>query len=72
MSEVDVRQPPHAATLVPSAITTTAINLGPQLLGMLQAGAVPYCLLGTVQLAGPFVITLPFSHAGRLDASALG
>ncbi len=71
VSEVNVRLPPHAATRVPFAVTTTVLNLGPQLLGVLRAGAVPYRLHGTVQLAGPFAITLPFGHTGRLDASAL-
>ena len=66
VSDLSVRLPPHAATLVPFTVTTTVTNLGPQLLGIVQSGAVEYRVHGTVTLQR-FGLSLPYSRAGRLD-----
>ena len=72
-SDYDVRLPPRSSTLVPFAVTTTVRNLGPQLLGIVQTGAVEYRMHGTVQLDGAVALILPFSRSGRLDvATAAG
>ncbi len=62
-----VTLPPHASVPVPFVVATTLANLGPQLLGVLRNGAVDYRVRGSVQLAGPLALTLPFSRSGRLD-----
>ena len=71
-NEVAVRLPPRSSTPVPFAVTTTVLNLLPQLLDIVRTGAVKYRIHGTVQLDGALAITLPFSHGGRLDLVSLG
>ena len=71
-SVLAVRLPPHAATTVPFAVTTTVANLGPQLLAVLQSGSLAYRIHGTVQLDGALPVTLPYGRAGRLDAATIG
>lgn len=66
-TESAVILPPHASVPVPFVVATTLANLGPQLLGVLRDGAVDYRMRGSVQLAGPLALTLPFSRSGRLD-----
>ncbi len=66
VSDLSVRLPPHASTLVPFTVTTTVQNLGPQLLGIIQSGVVDYRVHGTVTLQN-FGLTLPYSRAGQLD-----
>ena len=61
-----IRLPPHSSSEVPFTVVTTIRNLGPQLLGILQTGRIDYRLHGTVQLAGGFAMTVPFSRTGRL------
>ena len=57
---------PHSSREWPFTVATTIRNLGPQLLGILQTGQIDYRLHGTVQLAGGFAMTVPFSRTGRL------
>ena len=71
-SDTVVRLPPHSSTVVPFTVVTTVRNLGPQLLGVLRTGEVAYRLHGSVQLTGALAMTLPFSHAGRLDLLTAG
>lgn len=66
-AESAVTLPPHASVPVPFVVATTLANFGPQLLGVLRNGAVDYRMRGSVQLAGPLALTLPFSRSGRLD-----
>ena len=72
VSEAPVRVPPRTSTAVPFAVTTTARNLGPQLLGVLRSGALRYRVHGTVQLEGSLAIRLPFSRSGKLDVISVG
>ena len=71
-TESAVTLPPHASVPVPFVVATTLANLGPQLLGVLRNGAVDYRMRGSVQLAGPLALTLPFSRSGRLDLLSSG
>lgn len=71
-SEAPVRLPPMASVLVPFTASTTARNLGPQLWDVVRTGGVEYRLRGSVQLDGPFGISLPFSRTGRLGLLAAG
>ena len=66
-TDAAVLLPPGQSALVPFDVATTTRNLPPQLLGVLAAGAVEYRLHGSVQLAGPLGIAIPFSRRGRLD-----
>lgn len=70
-SELPMRLPPRSSTLVPFAVTTSTLNLGPQLLGIVRSGRLDYRLHGTVQLAS-FPVPLPFSRSGRLDLLSAG
>ncbi len=72
VSDLAVRLPPNASTVVPFTVVTTVRNLGPQLLGVLRTGSVDYRIHGTVTLAGSFALTLPYSRSGRLDPLATG
>ena len=72
VSENPVRLLPQSSTDVPFAVTTTARNLGPQFLALLQTGAMDYRVHGTVQLDGALRLTLPFSRSGRLDFLTAG
>ncbi len=69
-SAAAVSLPPRSSTLVPFQVTTTARNLGPQLLGVLRAGGVDYRVHGTVTLTGALALSLPFSQRGRLSLLA--
>lgn len=71
-TESGVALPPHASILVPFQVVTTVRNIGPQLLGILRTGQVGYRVHGTVQLAGAFAITLPFSRNGHFDVASTG
>lgn len=71
-SDLAVRLPPQAATVVPFTVVTTVQNLPPQLLGILRAGSVDYRVHGTVTFQGALGITLPYSRSGRLDPLASG
>lgn len=53
-------------------MTTTARDLGPQLLDVTRSGAVEYPLRGAVQLDGVLAITVPFGRSGQLGLLAAG
>lgn len=72
-TETAVLLPPLSSVTVPFAITTTARNIGPQLLAILKAGGgIEYRLSGSVSLAGSLPVALPFSRTGRLDLLTAG
>lgn len=71
-SEAPVRLSPQSSTLVPFAVATTIRNLGPQLLGVVRTGNLEYRMHGTVQLAGPLGLSLPFSRNGQLGLISAG
>ena len=64
VSEAPVRLPPHSSVLVPFTVVSTLRNLGPQLLGIVRAGAVEYRVHGFITL-DTLRITVPFSRDGR-------
>lgn len=64
---VPVLLPPHASTLVPVSVVTTALAAGAGLAQVFQTGGIEYRVHGSVQLEGALGITLPFSRKGRLD-----
>ena len=70
ISATPVDLPPHASVLVPFAVALSPGDLGRQLLGVVQTGALDYRVHGTVQLPGAIGLTLPFSRSGRLDLVA--
>ncbi len=72
VSETAVRLPARQSVLVPFAVATTTRNLIPQLAGILDRGAVPYRLHGSVQLAGSLGLTIPFSRSGLLGPATAG
>lgn len=67
VSDSPIRLPPLSSTAVPFTVSTTTQNIGPQLLGLLQSGSLPYRISGTVSLDGVLGLTLPFSRSGHLD-----
>ena len=69
VSEAPVRLPPQSSVLVPFTVVSTIRNLGPQLLGVLRAGAVDYRLHGSITL-DILGITLPFSRNGQFGLLA--
>ena len=71
VSEAPVRLPPHASVLVPFAVASTLRNLGPQLLGIVRAGAVEYRVHGFITL-DTLGITVPFSRDGRFELLTAG
>ena len=71
-SDLALRLPPQASTVVPFTVVTTVNNLGLQLLGILRTGRVDYRVHGTVTFRGALGITLPYSRSGRLDPLAGG
>ncbi len=71
VSELPMRLPPRSSTLVPLTVVSTERNLGPQLLGILRAGAVEYRLHGFITL-DTLGIIVPFSRDGRFGLLAAG
>ena len=70
-SDTPVRLPPGSSVLVPFTVVSTVRNLGQQLLGVVQTGALDYRLHGAVTL-DTLGITVPFSRSGRLDLLTSG
>ncbi len=71
VSEAPVRLPPQSSVLVAFTVVSTIRHLGPQLLGVLRAGAVDYRLHGSITL-DILGITLPFSRSGQFGLLAIG